>query len=68
MADSEPLKTIRFTRGITQQQLSKMTRGRVSQAMISQIEHGTKHPSDKTKDVLAKALGMQAAQIAFGGQ
>ncbi len=55
------LKLLRTEAGLTQERLSIATG--LSQTYISGIEHGTRNPSIKTLDKLAKALRVSISDI-----
>jgi transcriptional regulator with XRE-family HTH domain len=55
------LRRLRRDAGLTQEKLSIATG--LSQTYISGIENGTRNPSFKTLDKLAKALGVSIADV-----
>lgn len=62
------LRMIRLTKEWTQDELAARTGRQITQAMISQVEAGTRTPSDETKALLAKALGRSIKSIRFTPQ
>lgn len=60
----ENIKNIRETRGISQKQLAKEVQ--VSQAMICQLERGSKTPNLLLSCELAKALSCEVKDFLYG--
>jgi transcriptional regulator with XRE-family HTH domain len=58
------LKVLRCHKGLTQPQLSRLTRGRVSQPEISNLERGL-HPRPDQVKALGAAFGMSADDAAW---